>query len=150
MRLNVGAGERLLEGFTNHDARQLPGIDLVCDIFELPSKVEVGSVEEISAFHIIEHFNRKQCVEVLKMFHSLLKPGGILNLEIPNMRYHAQLIVNGDEEQAELYCFGGQDYPGDQHLSGWTPNIAIKRLQEAGFINGQVAEAGSMVIRMVK
>jgi len=147
-RLNVGAGSRLLEGFTNQDVQPLEGIDLVCEMFDLPKHVK--DCEEIAAFHILEHFPVNKTVEVLKLWLSLLKKGGKLSIEVPNFRYHAQLCLTGSEEQAIFYCFGGQVDKWDFHYTSFTPDILKKKLFEAGFRNIEIREESSVIATAYK
>ncbi len=58
MKLIVGAGERQEPGWTHHDVVEMPGIDIVCEMMDLPKKVEPDSVEEIQA--------KKQEIETLR------------------------------------------------------------------------------------
>jgi hypothetical protein len=145
-RLNVGAGARLLEGYINQDVQKLEGIDLVCEMFDLPKHVK--DCDEIAAFHILEHF--PNTVEVLKLWLGLLKEGGKLNIEVPNFRYHAQLCLAGSEEQAIFYCFGGQVDKWDFHYTSFTPEILKKRLYEAGFKNIEIREESSVIATAYK
>ena len=117
---------------------------------ELPKHVKDNSCEELAAFHIIEHFGIAEVKEVLKMWYNFLEPGGKINIETPNFRYHSQLCLSGDEEQAIYYAFGGQLDQWDYHKTGFTPGILRKALAEAGFNNIEVIEESSLTATAYK
>ncbi len=52
-----------------------------CDIRKPP--FEHGSMEEIQAIHCFEHFPRWEAVSILMQWRRILKPGGLLVLEMP-------------------------------------------------------------------
>ena len=83
-RLNLGCGERHWgEDFINVD-QELPGMkapDLDCDIRNLPYLP--NTMDEIHAIHCIEHFPRWEVVNVLMEWRRILKPNGLLVLELP-------------------------------------------------------------------
>src|SRR5204863_1835543 len=53
LRLNLGCGHVPLEGYINVDMRDVPGVDIVAPVDNLP--LEPGSVAEIFSSHLIEH-----------------------------------------------------------------------------------------------
>ena len=62
MKLNLGCGDLILEGYNNCDLYN-PKADTKCDVTKLPFGNE--SVEEILAQHIIEHFDFHQAFDIL-------------------------------------------------------------------------------------
>lgn len=80
MRLNLGCGRRREEGFINVD---LPGsgADIECDIRSLP--VGDAEAEEVMAIHVLEHFYLHEVEDVLKEWLRVIKPGGMLVIELP-------------------------------------------------------------------
>lgn len=135
MKLVIGAGERQTEGWTHHDVKEMPGIDIVCDIHDLHSFVSDETCEEIAMTHVLEHFPRVETAPLLKMINGFLVPDGKLYIEVPNIEYHADMIKNGADEKAEYYMFGGQLDEYDFHKTGFTYRILFYKLQEAGFTN---------------
>jgi predicted SAM-dependent methyltransferase len=135
MKLIIGAGKRQTEGFIHHDAVALPGIDIVCDFWDLPTKVKPESCEEIHATHVLEHFPMARVDEMFRLLHSLLKPGGKLYIEVPNFQWHAEEILkNPKNRQIIRYAFGGQKDKYDFHYNGFTPDILFEDLTNNGFI----------------
>ena len=74
VRLNLGAGDVQLDGYTN--------IDIKRGQQAYPLDVPDESVDEIRASHLLEHFGHNETVPVLKQWASKLRPGGILVVKI--------------------------------------------------------------------
>lgn len=85
LRLNLGAGNRFLQGYVNVDldgnwCKRKP--DLVADVFK-PLPLPDGCADEIVAFHVFEHAFRYDADAILMDWCRVLKPGGKLVLELP-------------------------------------------------------------------
>lgn len=85
MKLNLGCGHKLLDGFVNVDlASNWSGKqpDVVADVTQrIPFDDE--SADEVHAYHVIEHVYRWQTPDVLAEWARVIKPGGIMVLECP-------------------------------------------------------------------
>ena len=151
MKLIVGAGERQEPGWTHHDVVEMPGIDIVCEMMDLPKKVEPDSVEEIQATHVLEHFPMAKVPELFKMLYDLLAPGGQIYIEVPNFLWHGREIVkNPYNRQIVEYAYGGQKDKWDFHMNGFTPQILQQDLEEAGFEVTELHNLSSIECRAVK
>lgn len=95
VRLHLGCGGMRWQDFINVDLNpHIPGIsdssrtgcvaDVYADIrsLDLPD----DSVDEMFTSHVIDHFTRWECVEMLKDWHRMLKPGGRLVIEAGDFR----------------------------------------------------------------
>jgi predicted SAM-dependent methyltransferase len=134
LRLNVGSGEKPLEGYVNVDFRDAPHVDVVADASRLP--FDEGTVDEIASFHLVEHFRRHQLASVvLPYWHRLLRPGGILRTVCPNWDEMLRRLQRGDMTLPDftLVTFGSQDYCGDDHFSMYTPETFRTLLASLGF-----------------
>lgn len=150
MKLVLCANTRQLEGYKHHDILPLPGIDYVCDLFDIGKHVEPESCEEIQFTHALEHFPTAETQDVLELIKSLLKPGGKLYLEVPNFAWHAQLVRDGKDKEAVYYAFGGQLDAWDFHKTGFTPRILEEQLQLAGFSHGDILNDSTMCVWAIK
>ena len=88
LRLNLGSGNRPLEGFVNVDARELPTVDTVADVRSLP--FSDGSAIEIEASSLLEHFRNPY--EVLDEIYRVLAPDGIVRVRVPSPWSQAGLL----------------------------------------------------------
>lgn len=76
IRLNLGCGKDILEGFINCDHRMGPGVDLVVDL-TMPLPFASESVDEIRCMRVLAHVWNYATV-AMPEFYRVLKPGGIL------------------------------------------------------------------------
>ena len=53
MKLNLGCGDDIKKGYVNIDVRNLPGVNIVGDVCNLP--FEKNSIDEILALDVYEH-----------------------------------------------------------------------------------------------
>ncbi len=82
-KLNIGSNDFRYPGFLNVDVRDVPGVDIVDDVRFL-TKIEDGSCEHIIAEAVLEHFSPDRTENLIKLWASKLKPGGILEIMVPD------------------------------------------------------------------
>lgn len=84
-KLNLGAGKLdVKEGYTNQDMTKYPGIDVVCNLNELPLPFRDNEFDEILALSILEHVNY---VPLMDELHRVLKLGGVIKIRVPHFTY---------------------------------------------------------------
>lgn len=130
---NPAQGEVQPQGYVLNDVEPHPNIDLVCDICDVTQYVPDGYCSEIRMSHVFEHFTIKEGIKLLGDIHKMLEVGGMLTIMVPNFRWHAELVITGNDEMGVHYAFGGQLDEFDQHKTAFTPKILKKRLEENGF-----------------
>ena len=122
-------GEAIVTRFDS-DATSKP--DYRCDIRDLP--VPDKSFDLAYSRHALEHFGRTEAPEVLSEWVRILRVGGKLHLEVPNLLFAMRAIIDieDDNREAELYpwwqIFGRQDDEADVHRNGFTPRRLEKLL----------------------
>lgn len=79
LRLNLGCGSKRLPGFVNMDFQ---GGDVDHDLTQ-PLPFDDGTVDEVHAYHVAEHFYRWDIERILADWTRVLKPGGKMVLELP-------------------------------------------------------------------
>ena len=133
IKLNLGCGEKTIEGYINIDSRALPKVDLVSDITDL-SFFDNESVSVIYASHVLEHFGRHEYMEVLQRWYELLKPGGILRIAVPDLeKVFEHYIKNQDAVILRGFLYGGQTYKNNYHYCGWDYEALASDLKQVGF-----------------
>ena len=106
MRLNIGCGIKIREGWTNIDITD-NGQEIVSDIRTLPLDDNVAV--EAEAIHVIEHFNVWEAEGLIKEWFRVLKPGGVLRVEFPEFQKVLDTIKRMKDTTAEdalTYLYG--------------------------------------------
>ena len=152
-RLNLGCGDKILPGYINVDvAPSRAGMkpDVLCDLHEL-TPFEDDSVDKILSVHVVEHFWRWEVVGILKEWVRVLKPGGQMILECPNLLSacasvleHPEQTGPGPEGQHSMWVLYGDPAWRDPlmcHRWGYTPQSLAAVMMEAGLVNVHQAPA---------
>lgn len=143
LRINFGAGHITLDGFINVDLRELPGIDVVAPVEDLP--FAPASLTEIFSSHTVEHFPELELRrKLLPYWVGLLKPGGTFRAIVPDVEAMSAAYVDGTMsfEVFRSVLYGGQEYAGDFHFTGFTPDSLGAMLVEAGLQKPTVIAKG--------
>jgi len=132
MKLNLGCNNRIRVGYINVDRDKYDGVDVVADVSKLPFKD--GEAEEVYASHIAEHFHHTRTLEVLKEWHRVLKPGGILKIAVPDFQRAVEIYLKtGLQPWIRNFLWGDQGYEGAFHYTGFDEKSLTAILKEAGF-----------------
>lgn len=151
MKLNLGSGRFLHEGYTNIDGENYEGV-VVMDIRELPYEDE--SVEEVYSKDVLEHFGWREWRGVLAEWVRVIEPGGVIKLRFPDTdkliaSYQNTIIriserdwttEEKEKEQQRNFdrfiqlLFGNQDFLANTHLTGLRAEIVKKELEKLGMI----------------
>lgn len=145
LRLNLGCGDKILPGYVNVDvveSRAGMKPDVVCDLHDLVP-FDDATVDEILCVHVIEHFWRWEVRDVLKEWMRVLKPGGRMILECPNLLTACRTFLEDParysredaEGQKTMWVFYGDPQWKDPlmiHRWGYTPESLAELLREVG------------------
>jgi SAM-dependent methyltransferase len=105
-----------------------------------------GTVSEIMASHLFEHISPFKVEEMLRDWLRVLKPGGRLVMELPNIEELCRRFVTASK--GERYGILNAVYgsvnttalglPSDitsPHLFGWWPEAMFDMLSHVGYVN---------------
>jgi FkbM family methyltransferase len=126
-KLNLGSGESPLAGYDNRDIRTGQ------QVYPLPDPD--GSVEEVRASHVLEHFPHGEVEAVVKEWARVIKPGGRLRLAVPDFDWIVRNYQNGRHPDLESFLYGGQLDANDFHKSMFNEEKLKGLLEGAGLVD---------------
>lgn len=135
MKLHLGCGEKIIEGFINVDVRKFDGVDIISDITNL-DMFENNSISLIYACHVLEHIGRRDYIKVLSHWYDLLCDGGVLRISVPDIEeVFNHYKINQDLRILRGLLWGGQTYNENYHYCGWDFKTIKEDLESIGFKN---------------
>lgn len=145
LRINVGAGSRRPPGWFNVDIEENPDaptpLDLLSDAKKIALPDECAS--ELMAIHVAEHFYRWDLDDALDEWKRLLRPGGTLILELPDLIKSCINVIEGrmkggkHPDQLGMWALFGDSRSKNPYMShkyGYSPESLTAILVEHGFI----------------
>ena len=86
MKLNLGCGNKIKDGYINVDKFDLYNVDLKHDLEKFPYPFEDNSVEEILLSHVLEHIGQEPdiFIKILKEFYRVCKNESIIHIYVPH------------------------------------------------------------------
>lgn len=144
MKLHLGCGQRYFEGYVNidyppseHTVMQELIADEHANILEL--QYAPGTIDEVRLHHVYEHFSRPEACAMLSKWHTWLKSGGILHIEVPDFEYTAKAALKrfGDPKLrfvALRHLFGSHEAHWAVHYEGYSFKLLGQMLENFGFV----------------
>lgn len=100
VKLHLGSGENIIDGWDNIDIEEAPNTIKHDLIKELP--YEDKSVEKIFTEHVIEHFQKEDGQYLLTECHRVLKPGGSIRIGWPSLELLIKAYLGKDKKYKEF------------------------------------------------
>lgn len=148
LKIHFACGKHVMDGWYNMDAVRHPAAKRDPELlFEMRFKdgelveripLKDGCAEELFAAHIIEHFARYDVDAVVAEWKRLLRQGGRLILELPNLEAACRNLLAGMSDQMAMfpiYGDAGWKSPYMLHKYGYTPKTITALLAFHGFDN---------------
>lgn len=145
IRINVGCGRHVLDGWTNVDVMVSPHAkrspEILAPAWSIP--LPDASVVELMGIHIFEHFYRWECDTVIAEWRRLLRPRAVLVLEMPDLFKFCANILEGKEgknhpDQLGMWGLFGDPRDRDPYMAhhwGWTFRTLAPFLEANGFVD---------------
>lgn len=105
-KIHLGCGNVYLKGYINVDISPNSVADVVEDIVNIKNIFSKGSFDEILMIHSISYLRMWEAQEFFRDCTELLKKGGRLVLELPDIGKCAALISNSPENSEYEYLEG--------------------------------------------
>ena len=98
---------------------------------------EPNTADEVRSVQSLEHLSMKEGPRVLKHWHEVLRPGGVLHVDVPDFEETArQLLAQPDEPSKDWYyrlVYGSQKNAYAFHKNGFSPARLERMLRVGGF-----------------
>lgn len=122
VKLNIGAGDTVIDGFTPIDRKN--GHDA------FPLDYADGSVDEIRASHVLEHFSFTDVTRAVNEWVRVLKPGGRIRIAVPDVRK-----LDFTQDNWRFHLMGGQTDCDNFHRSAFDEPLLRRYMQQAGLVD---------------
>jgi predicted SAM-dependent methyltransferase len=152
MKINIGCGKQTWDGFFCVDAVRHPKAKRAPDLLHAfqfdgdtlanPLPLPDGCAAEVHSYHFLEHVYRWEAPALVAEFARLLRPGGLLVLELPNIEAAARNLLAGMNDQMvmwPLYGDPGHRDPFMCHRWGYTPKTLSDLVGAAGFVGTRIS-----------
>jgi ubiquinone/menaquinone biosynthesis C-methylase UbiE len=84
IKLHLGCGKNIKEGWINIDRESYPGVDHSLDLSTENLPFEDSSVDEVFSEDFLEHLPPESKIHVINEIWRVLKPGGTMEHYVPN------------------------------------------------------------------
>lgn len=128
--LDVGCGEKKLQGALGLDIVRTPAADVIADAMNLPFRDEV--FDYFYASHVLEHFGHSHVEKVLREWMRVLKTRGTIEIKCPDLRARAFLFSISPSWDNVVYIYGRQNHIGNFHKSGFSYGLLRALLTSVG------------------
>jgi len=144
LKLHLGCGTIYLKDYVNIDVSTDSVADIVCDFRDIFKLYPINSVSEILMVHSISYLRLWEARDFLKDCFQLLKEGGCLTLEFPDLEKCASLLLQSNTDYTNyieavrgIYAFDLGQINRKEHFYtyafGWSAWHIKKELSEIGF-----------------
>jgi len=93
MKLNLGCGSKIYEGYVNVDKFDIYNVDIQHDLEKTPYPFKDNSVEEIILSHVLEHLGQdpEVFINIIKEFYRICKNQALIKIDVPHPRHESFL-----------------------------------------------------------
>jgi predicted SAM-dependent methyltransferase len=135
VRLNLGGRGTKIKGFQTVDLSEEHDVQIKSDVSNL-WMFRDGTVDEIYASQILEHFPHVKTESVLKEWYRVLKPGSKITIGVPDFHRTIEIYLKiGLVPWVTNFLYGDQGYPLAFHYAPFTFASLAAQLTKVGFKN---------------
>lgn len=144
VKLNLGCGPMHLDGYINIDGDPHACADFYMDFCAVGEAFAKESISEVLMLHSLSYLNLWQARDLFVSVARLLKPGGRLVIELPDIENCARKLLESTDDLPDylegvrgVYAFDlsqiSNKTPITPYAFGWSAWHLRKELGEAGF-----------------
>ena len=132
LKLDIGSGPTPLSGHVGVDL-YAQGADIInAPMDQLP--YPDGIIYEINCSHALEHIPKVAVIPTLQEWYRVLMPGGKLTVEVPDLVWVCENWLENQNNSWDMDAiFGDQSTPGQFHQTGFSRQLLLQYLYDAGF-----------------
>lgn len=146
------------EEWVNVDVRPEVNPDVVWDMENIPYPFKDAEFDLVLLKDVLEHVSWRMIDDVIKEVRRILKPGGRLIIQCPDLEAIATKVIlsprHGSDYRALSYwVYGSGDYgPPSFHRAGFTMRAMERLLRAHGFVIRRLQSDGgtNMIVEAVK
>ena len=102
-KLQIGCGKNLLNGWLNTDQSFKDGYSTVYMDAGIPFPIPDASFDYVYSEHLFEHLTYHQAMNMLKESYRVLKPGGIMRVATPDLKFLIALYQEPEKPIHKAY-----------------------------------------------
>ena len=133
IKLHLGCGKLRLDNYLNVDITSEVA-DIKCSIDNL-NIFNDNTIDEIYVSHALEHFSRREVLNVLLEWNRILKVGGTLRVAVPDFEKVVKMYNHVNLHDLLGFLNGGQRDKYDIHYANYDFNCLKELLNTTGFVN---------------
>ena len=138
MKLNLGCGRVILDGYVNLDKVDLEGVDVVHDLNTFPYPFDDNRFDEIYCSHVLEHVD--DLVKVVEELHRITKLYGRIKVIAP---YFASQGAFNDPTHKQFFTYKTFDYFSP---SGYYSDVVLQVIKKKIFFHSSYGFMQSRII----
>jgi hypothetical protein len=156
MMLNLGCGNNKINGFINIDMNESCNPDIIASVENLDRYFVDGSIEEIVAFDLIEHFDKSKIKDILHNWFAKLIKGGVMVIRTVDIDRLIKLYLRNGRRLGICGLYGKRlDFSVEKfvwHLFSETdiPGMAHKWIYSKSSIDDLLCQIGFSKITFTK
>jgi predicted SAM-dependent methyltransferase len=145
MKLEIGCGVRHHKGYKTIDIEPYANPDYLGDFRTMTFE----NIDEIRSHHLLEHFDRFEAWDVLKLWASWLKKGGVLLIETPDLEGICEEFLKRKHPRNRYWLsrhlYGSQEKEWAFHKDAWWEDKFKAILPKCGFKVTDINKSASRV-----
>ena len=135
MKLNLGCGNKIIDGYINVDKFDTYNVDIKHDLEKFPYPFEDDTVEEIILSHVLEHIGQSPdiFIKIIKELYRICKNQALIEISVPHPRHDN--FISDPTHVRPITIFGLSLFDRDLNEMGkkWSSKYSISIYTQCKF-----------------